>query len=149
MEGHPRLPGFVLGVGFGGFVDGIVMHQLLQWHHMVSGSTSPASLAGLEDNTLADGLFHVACWSVALAGALLAIRAWRRGEVAPPWRMHAGALLAGWGAFNVLDSVNHFVLGLHHIRDDLGAPVEWDLGFLGLAVLLVAAGLALARPARA
>ena len=24
------------GIGLGGFVDGIVLHQVLQWHHMVS-----------------------------------------------------------------------------------------------------------------
>jgi uncharacterized membrane protein len=23
-----------LGIGLGGFVDGIVLHQILQWHHM-------------------------------------------------------------------------------------------------------------------
>ena len=24
--------GMLLGVGFGGFVDGILLHQILQWH---------------------------------------------------------------------------------------------------------------------
>src|SRR5215212_10407320 len=30
-------PGVVLGLGLGGFVDGIVLHQVLQWHHMRTG----------------------------------------------------------------------------------------------------------------
>jgi uncharacterized membrane protein len=37
------------------------------------------------------------------------------------------------------------VLGLHHVRDDLGAPLGWDLGFLAFGALLVLAGIALAR----
>jgi uncharacterized membrane protein len=135
-------PGILLGIGFGGFLDGIVLHQILQWHHMVSaeGCCPSSSLAGLEDNTLADGVFHVVTWLVAFAGTLVAVRAWRNGRLAPPWLAHAGALLAGWGVFNLLDSLNHFVLGLHHIRDDLGGPVGWDIGFLVFGLLLLGAG---------
>jgi uncharacterized membrane protein len=142
-------PAVVLGIGFGGFLDGIVLHQLLPWHHMVSaeGCCPATSLAGLEDNTTADGVFHAVTWLVAMAGALLTVRAWREGRLAPPWLAHVGALLAGWGVFNLLDSVNHFVLGLHHIRDDLGGPLGWDLGFLAFALTLIAAGAALARGA--
>ncbi|MBA3481110.1 MAG: DUF2243 domain-containing protein, partial [Pirellulales bacterium] len=28
----------LLGIGLGGFVDGILFHQLLQFHNMLSGS---------------------------------------------------------------------------------------------------------------
>jgi uncharacterized membrane protein len=141
------LPSVLLGVGFGGFVDGIVLHQILQWHHMVSdeGCCPTTSLAGLEDNTLADGIFHAVTWLVTLIGSLAAVRAWRDGELAPPWIAHLGGLLAGWGIFNVLDSANHFLLGLHHIRDDLGGPVGWDIGFLVFALALIAVGWALTR----
>ena len=57
-----RLPGLLLGVGLGGFVDGIVLHQILQWHHLLTseGSYPATTVAGLEANTLADGLFHAA-----------------------------------------------------------------------------------------
>jgi len=27
--------GFVLGAGFGGLADGIVLHSILGWHHMI------------------------------------------------------------------------------------------------------------------
>jgi uncharacterized membrane protein len=135
------LPGLLLGIGLGGFLDGIVLHQLLQWHHMVSSQACcpTTTLGGLEENTLADGIFHAATWLVTLAGSLVTVRAWRRGELAPSWRVHAGALLAGWGAFNLLDTVNH-VLGFHHIRDDIGGPVGWDVGFFVFALALLAAG---------
>ena len=141
-------PGILLGVGLGGFADGIVLHQILQWHHMVSDDVTMRSVSGLEDNTLADGVFHAVTWLVTLAGSLVAVRAWRDGRVAPPWSLHLGALLAGWGVFNLLDSANHFILGLHHIRDDLGGPLGWDLGFLALALAQLAAGALLIRRGR-
>jgi uncharacterized membrane protein len=147
--GRPgRAFGLLYGLGFGGFVDGIVLHQLLQWHHMVSdvGDYPPTTLAGLEANTLADGLFHVATWAFLLAASLLALSSWQRGRLAPNWRFHLGLVLAGWGVFNLVEGlVNHHLLGVHHVRDDLGAPLSWDIGFLALGALLVAGGWALHR----
>jgi uncharacterized membrane protein len=55
-------------------------------------------------------------------------------------------MLAGWGLFNLLEGiVDHHLLGLHHVRDDLGAPLSWDLGFLALGVVLVVGGWLLHR----
>ena len=34
--GRVRTAGIVLGIGLGGFFDGIVLHQILQWHHMLT-----------------------------------------------------------------------------------------------------------------
>jgi uncharacterized membrane protein len=137
-----------MGIGFGGFVDGIVLHQILQWHHMLTDTADhPATtVAGLEANTLADGFFHLVTWVFVFVATLLAVRAWQRRELAPPWRGHWGMLLAGWGAFNVVEGVvNHQLLGIHHVRDDLGAPLGWDIGFLVFGALLVVAGLLLSR----
>src|SRR5918998_3618088 len=140
----PRTSGLLFGLGLGGFVDGIVLHQILQWHHMVSAETAPTTVAGLEANTLADGFFHLATWICVAAAMVLTIRAWQRGELAPPWRAHAGMLLAGWGVFNVVEGlINHQLLGIHHVRDDLGAPLGWDLGFLAFGAALVVVGLLL------
>ncbi len=137
-----------MGVGLGGFVDGIVLHQVLQWHHMLSDTAENpvTTVAGLEANTLADGLFHMATWLFVVAGMTATLRAWQRRELAPPWRAHAGLLLAGWGAFNVVEGIiDHLVLGVHHVRDDLGGPLGWDIGFVVAGVLMLAGGLALAR----
>jgi uncharacterized membrane protein len=143
-------PGLLLGIGLGGFLDGIVLHQILQWHHMVSaeGCCPASSVAGLEDNTLADGIFHAVTWLVTMAGLLVAANAWQEERLAPPWLAHAGALIAGWGIFNLLDSANHFILGLHHVRDDLGGPLGWDVGFLAFALVLVALGATMVGRAR-
>ena len=32
----PTSAGGLFGLGLGGFFDDIVMHQVLQWHHMLS-----------------------------------------------------------------------------------------------------------------
>jgi uncharacterized membrane protein len=137
-----------MGLGLGGFLDGIVLHQILQWHHMLTdtGNHPAGTAAGLEDNTLADGFFHLATWVFVATAMLLTLRAWQRRDLAPPWRAHFGMLLAGWGFFNLLEGlVDHQLLGIHHVRDDLGAPLGWDLAFLAFGALLIAVGLALAR----
>lgn len=65
-----RAPGLLLGIGLGGFVDGILLHQILQWHHMLTseGSYPETTVAGLETNTLWDGLFHAATWVAVVLG---------------------------------------------------------------------------------
>jgi len=143
-----RASGLLYGLGLRGFVDGIVLHQVLQWHHMVSDvhDYPPTTLAGLEANTLADGLFHVATWLFVLAASVSMLTAWRHGRLAPSWSFHFGLVLVGWGLFNVVEGViDHQLLGVHHVRDDLGGPLAWDLGFLGLGVLLIVGGWALHR----
>jgi uncharacterized membrane protein len=63
----PAAPWALLGVGLGGLADGILLHQVLQWHHMVSHDPDhpTTTVPGLQVNTLADGLFHVANWLAA------------------------------------------------------------------------------------
>src|SRR5829696_9060695 len=77
----------------GGLDDGIVLHQVLQWHHMLTSTDdNPAdTVAGLEANTLADGLFHVATWLVLVAGVVVLRKAWASGRPAPRWSAQLGA----------------------------------------------------------
>lgn len=139
-----RASALLLGLGLGGFVDGIVIHQILQWHHMVSANEPVTTVPGLRANTLADGLFHLSTWIFVVAGMLLTIVAWRQGRLAPTWRFQIGLLLAGWGIFNLVEGlIDHQILNVHHVRDDLGAPLSWDIGFLVFGALLLAGGWAL------
>jgi uncharacterized membrane protein len=137
----------LLGIGLGGFLDGIVLHQLLQWHHLLTatGDHPPDTVRGLEQNTLADGLFHVASWLFVAIGTTLVVRAWQQGRLAPAWRLNFGMLLVGWGAFNLVEGVvNHHLLTLHHVRDDITDSTPWDVGFLCFGALLMTAGALLA-----
>lgn len=131
----------LMGIGFDGIVDGIVLHQIFQWHHMLSHEEDTNTVAGLELNVLADGLFHVGTWVFVLAGSIAMLMSWRQGRRSPNLPFHAGLLLAGWGLFNLVEGVvNHHLLQIHHVRDDLGAPISWDLGFLAFGLALLVGG---------
>ena len=143
----PTAAGLLLGLGLGGFFDGIVFHQLLQWHHMVSSTDRwrTTTVRGLEVNTLADGLFHAATYLLTAVGLALLWRAARTAH--PPWstRAFVGMLLAGWGLFNLVEGiVNHHVLGIHHVRSGDGRPA-WDFAFLAWGAVMLAGGWVLAR----
>ena len=149
------LPGVLLGIGLGGFVDGILLHQVLQWHHLLSSTDTdhiglpyfPAdTVAGLEVNTLWDGLFHSVTWVAVVIGLALL---WR--QVRQPrrhlWasRVLWGWVLFGWGAFNLVEGlINHHLLAIHHVRGGPG-QLAYDLGFLVFGALLVGGGYALQR----
>ncbi|MBO0678982.1 DUF2243 domain-containing protein [Mycolicibacterium sp. S2-37] len=140
------LPGLLMGLGLGGFVDGIVLHEILQWHHMISSVEPTDTVAGLEMNVVADGFFHVGTWILVVAGSTLTVTSWRQGRLAPNWPFHLGLLLLGWGVFNVVEGViDHLLLQVHHVRDDLGGPLAWDLGFLVFGLALIGGGWALHR----
>ncbi len=143
-----RAPGVLLGLGMGGFVDGIVLHQLLQWHHMASSVEPPtAAVAGLEANTVADGLFHVGSWLLVAAGLGLLWRNSRAGHRLVADRVFVGWLIVGWGLFNVADEVIfHALLELHHIREG-DNELAYDMVFLALGIVLVITGWLLARSA--
>ena len=118
---------FLLGFALSGFFDGILLHQILQWHHLLS------ALGGdLRFQVVADGWFHAAMYAVAAGGLW---RLWRaRGALGAPG---AGRALLAWGlvgfgAWHVVDAVgSHWLLGIHRIRMDAASPLAWDLGWVG------------------
>ena len=149
--------GIVLGVGLGGFVDGILLHQLLQWHHMLTSTDTDNvgiryyprdTVHGLQMNTVWDGVFHTFTWLMVLTGlAMLYSRVQHsRGRV---WSSRAlwGWVLVGWGVFNLVEGVvDHHLLGIHHVRSG-PHQLAWDLAFLAFGALLVAGGWLLQRGA--
>jgi uncharacterized membrane protein len=139
----PFGPAFILGVALSGFFDGILLHQILQWHHLLS-LVPGATIQRLTTQILADGLFHVLMYAIALGGG---IWLWRQREglaAAGGSRRLAVGLLAGFGAWNVVDVVLfHWVLEIHRIRLDTPQPLAWDTGWL-VALGLVPLALALA-----
>ena len=146
--------GLVLGLGFGGFADGIVLHQILGWHHLVcvTAYCEPASIAQLQRQNTQDGFFHLALWLVTLAGTAMLFRAAR--HVGTPWngRILFGAILAGAGLFNLVEGlVDHHLLGIHHVLPGSPHQLLFDLLFLASGLALLVLGLLIARspkPAR-
>ena len=145
---RPRAPGILLGIGLGGFIDGIVLHQILQWHHMLTseGSYPKTTVAGLETNTLWDGLFHAATWIAVTVGIYILWRRTSDWRWAVSGRAFLSWMLVGWGLFNVVEGiVDHHILTIHHVREGSGHQTAWDLAFLAFGGLLVIGGRALAR----
>ncbi len=127
-------------------MDGIVLHQILQWHHMLTseGSYPAATIAGLETNTLWDGLFHLSTWIATTVGLWML---WKRGRQGAVWagRHLLGLMLAGWGTFNLVEgTVDHHILGLHHVKAGEYQGIL-DLAFLALGAVLLVGGLLMAR----
>jgi uncharacterized membrane protein len=138
--------GIVLGIALGGFFDGILLHQVLQWHHLLS------LVPGLDDlrvQVLWDGYFHMLMYAIALAGLWGLWRARRLGVPATGATSIALAVLLGFGLWNLLDvALFHWVLGIHRIRIDVPNPLLWDLAWLAIFGLVPVA-IAMLRRGRA
>ncbi|MBL1199913.1 MAG: DUF2243 domain-containing protein [Nostoc sp. GBBB01] len=134
------IAGIVLGLGLGGFVDGILLHQLLQWHHMLSNIRPLTSVANEDLNMVWDGLFHAFDWLLTVAGIILLWRAGGRDDV--PWSSQTfiGSILIGAGLFDVVEGlIDHQILGIHHVKPGPN-QLAWDLGFLAFGSVLAVIG---------
>jgi uncharacterized membrane protein len=58
-----RAAGIALGIGMGGFVDGILFHQIFQFHNMLSAKIPTDEIVGAKVNMVWDGVFHSLCGS--------------------------------------------------------------------------------------
>lgn len=130
----PVSAGILFGLGLGGFFDGIVLHQVLQWHHMVTSAGYPAtSVANLELNTFLDGLFHAGTYLFVVAGLVVLWRAAHKSHLWWSSKLLVGTMLMGFGSFNLVEGlINHQVLGLHHVNETVPREqwIYWDIGFL-------------------
>jgi len=127
-----RSAGITLGLGLGGFVDGILLHQILHWHNMGPAIMPPTTMEALLQNMRWDGLFHAAVWLLTVIGVYRLLAEARRGAPVPGGRAFTGLLLLGWGAFNLVEGViDHHLLGLHHVRDLPAHMPALDWLFLG------------------
>jgi uncharacterized membrane protein len=132
--------GLALGIGMGGFVDGILFHQILQSHGMLSARRAPDSVVNMEINMFWDGLFHVFTWTMTAVGIWLLFRAAGVPQVNWSGKILFGAMLAGWGLFNLLEGiVDHHILHVHHVIERLGESI-WDFAFLASGLILILLG---------
>jgi uncharacterized membrane protein len=144
----PILATVLLGVGLGGFFDGIVLHQLLQWHHMLSSWHPITSLEALELNTRWDGYFHAGTYLVVIAAVFVIWGASGKGALRVDGRRLVGGLLAGFGLFNLIEGVvDHAILGVHHVNESAARESwpYWDAAFLVCGAAMFAIGVWLLR----
>ena len=144
--GHARrnlVSGLLVGIGIAAFVDEVVFHQLLHWHHFYDRSTPAAGL-------VSDGIFHAVGWFAVVGGLFLFADLQRRQSW---WRRRwLGGLLVGLGGFQLYDgTVQHKLLGLHQIRYGVELwPYDLTWNLVALASVAVGGALLLRtrRPGR-
>lgn len=126
------LSGILFGVGLVAFVDEVVFHQLLRWHHFYDLATTDIGL-------ISDGLFHAFSWFATIASLFL-LADLKRGQAYIPLLWWGGSLL-GSGGFQLYDGlIQHKWMRIHQIRYVENVWV-YDLVWNGVAVIMIVAGL--------
>lgn len=121
--------GLLFGIGGMAFVDEVIFHQLLQWHHFYDLSTPRVGI-------FADGLLNSFAWFAAIGGLFLFADLRRRNAV---WmKRWVAAVFLGSGGFQLFDGIiDHKILQTHQIRygvELLPYDLAWNISG---AVLLV------------
>jgi uncharacterized membrane protein len=133
----PLWPAVLVGIGVAGSLDQVVLHELLRWHHFYDRGSQAAGL-------IADGIFHLGSVVALVVGLVLLVRRWPAGR--QPRRRAVAGILLGAGGFNLYDGVvQHKLLGLHQVRAGTSDNLPYDLAFIGVAAVVLLAGLLLLR----
>jgi uncharacterized membrane protein len=134
------LPGFLIGASLAGFFDGILLHQILQWHHMICIESHCvfSTVETLKQAQFYDGLFHAVMWLALLVGLIVFVNRLKVSVFNPSYFW--GTILLGAGAFNVVEGVvNHHTLQIHHVRFGPGGAA-WDFGYLLISAIIALFG---------
>lgn len=123
--------GILFGLGIVAFIDEVVFHQLLHWHHFYDKSTTDIGL-------VSDGLFHAFSFIATIGASFLLADLHRRHAF---WlKRWIGGILLGAGVFQLYDGIiQHKWMGLHQIRygvDILPYDLVWNI----LAALMILIG---------
>ncbi|MFC5465158.1 DUF2243 domain-containing protein [Lederbergia graminis] len=133
------LSGLLFGIGFAAFIDEVVFHQILRWHHFYDKSTTEIGL-------ISDGLFHAFSWFATIGGLFLFADLRRRNGL---WlQKWWGGVFLGTGFFQLYDgTIQHKLMRVHQIRyveNIFIYDVIWNL----IAILLLLIGFMLIVRAR-
>jgi len=132
MAAESTLPGVLLGVSLGGFVDGIAFHQIAHWHNMGSAVLPPTTMEAMKQNMAWDGWFHAVMLVITVVGVYLLVHHARKQRPLPSPGRFTGLLIFGWGIFNLVEGViDHEGLHIHHVRDLPAHVPAYDWMFLG------------------
>lgn len=131
----------MIGLGMGGFFDGILFHQILQWHNMLSNKIPPVDMASMKLNMMWDGAFHLFSWVITFSGIMVVLfrdKVNERSVLTPKY--FAGGFLLGWGLFNVTEGlINHQILAIHNVKE-IHNPAVYNILFLLSGVVLIILG---------
>lgn len=130
---------FIFGFGFLGALDGIIFHQLLQWHSVYMATDRPGQI-------MSDGIFHFAVTITLIVGGVMLWLAGNPGNLSKGIRLLVGWFLIGGGVFNLVEGIiNHHLLQIHRVKPGDPNALAYDLAFLASGLLLFIIGYAIKR----
>jgi uncharacterized membrane protein len=131
----------VLGIGIGGFIDGIVFHQVLQFHEMLTNKIPANTLVNKSINMFWDGIFHFFTLLSTIIGIYLLWKLLPKVNINKSGYLLAGGMSMGWGLFNLVEGIiDHHLLKLHNVNEYSEEKGLWNYGFLFFGIVLVIAG---------
>lgn len=131
----------LLGIGIGGFADGIILHQILQWHEMLTNKIPADTVMNKSINMFWDGIFHLFTLITTSLGVLLMWKLLKRENINKSGFLLTGGFLGGWGLFNLVEGViDHHILKLHNVRELASNQDVWNFGFLGMGLVMLVVG---------
>jgi len=140
-KGPLLITSMILGIGIGGFIDGIVLHQILQWHEMLSNKVAATSYVGKSINMFWDGIFHGFCVLVVLIGTIQMWRLLKRRDINTSGNLFFGGLVSGWAVFNLVEGIiDHHILKLHNVYEFSADHDNANYGFLAVSALMLLFG---------
>jgi uncharacterized membrane protein len=135
--------GTLMGIGLGGFLDGILFHQVFQLHSLLSAKLPQDTVVNIKTSMVWDGLFHLFTWLATIVAVGLLWHAAKLKTVPLSGATFFGAQLMGWGIFNLTEGIiDHYMLGIHHVVERLGLSM-YDHIFLASGVVYIICGLIL------
>lgn len=130
---------FILGFGFMGALDGIIFHQLLQWHSVIMATDRSSQI-------FSDGIFHFAVSVALVVGGILLWLAGNPTSLEKGKRLVFGGFLLGAGIFNLLEgTIDHHILQIHRVKPGDPNALMYDLAFLALGLLIAIIGYIIRR----
>lgn len=128
---------FLLGIGIIGMLDGIIFHQILQWHSIYMDTNR-------FNQIVSDGVFHLI---VTIIIFIAAVVLWRSdpSDVKSNKFIFLSGIFLGSGIFNFIEGIlNHHILQIHHVRP---GPDQflYDILFDISGILLIVIGFLLKR----
>lgn len=129
--------GFVIGIGMMGFFDGILFHQILQIHRLITD---------IQYQTFAEGIFNAGIWVITLIGIFMLFKSETGFNIQTiKTKAFTGTLLMGGGFFLLAEGlINHQLLGIHHILPGTHQLIA-DMVYLGIGIALIILGYFLIR----
>lgn len=130
---------FILGFGFIGAMDGIIFHQLLQWHSVIM-------ITDRSGQIVSDGIFHFAVTITLVVGAIVLWLGGNPMEHSKGLRVLIGSFLLGGGVFNVIEGiVDHHLLKIHRVKPGDPNALAYDLAFLAIGFIFIMIGYVIQR----